>query len=118
VLRVQEHDTVGEYLGDLMDLVVRASPGPFAVVHRSTGRWEITRAPTGAVVATTSRQADAQLLAAALPAIRGLASALAAVLGQHRDLGGRICAADGQQMPCATRRAIEDELRSRPGRPE
>ena len=56
MLEVQEPDTAGDYLGDLMNLVVRASPGPFTVVRGGRGRWQIVRAEAGYVVASVSRQ--------------------------------------------------------------
>ena len=117
MLEVQEPDTAGDYLGDLMNLVVRASPGPFTVVRGGRGRWQIVRAGANYVVASVSRHVDAELLAVALPAIRALSSAVAGVLAQHREAGDGTCGGCGRPMPCPTREAIEHELAPRSGRP-
>ena len=117
MMKAQELDTAGEYLGHLGDLVVRASPGPFTVARGPRRRWQIVRSSDGVAVATAGKHADAELLAVALPAIRALSSAVVAVLAQHRDAGEGICVACGQATPCPTREAVEHELAPRPRRP-
>lgn len=116
MLEVQERDTAAEYLSGLMDLVVRASPGPFRLTPASRGQWRIVGGRADAVIAIVTRRVDAELLAAALPAIRALASATAAVLGQHRPGAEGGCVSCGQPAPCSTRLTIEHELSARPGR--
>jgi hypothetical protein len=99
-----------------MDLVVRASPGPFTVVRAPRGRWQIVRG-ANAVLASVGRHADAELFAVALPAIRSLSSAVAGVLAHHREAEDGTCGGCGRPVPCPTRAAVEHELAPRSSRP-
>lgn len=108
-------DAVGDYLADLMALVVRATPGPFTITRGTDGRWNVASTYGGQQLAGVAREADAKLIARALPAVRSLASATAEVLALHHDDGDGGCTECGQPMDCRTRRAVSNELAPRAG---
>lgn len=104
---------VGDYLAELMGLVLRASPGPFEINSTAAGTHEVTVAGGGRLVATFARQVDADLFAQALSALRAETAVLIEALGQHHDDGTGVCAQDGQVLPCTTRRIFTTQLTPR-----
>lgn len=104
---------IGDYLAGLMTLVLRASPGPFAIRRTAGSEYAVTAADGGRSIATFTREADAQLFAQLLPDLRALAAAAAEVLSLHRDDGRGLCVQEGQPAPCTTRRTIMTQLAPR-----
>lgn len=111
MLPVQE-DLVGDYLAGVMDLVVRASPGPFRIEPAAGGRYAL-RTETGRAVATVNREDDAKVFARDRLDLRVLVTAVAELLGWHYDDGTGHCAKDGEPVPCTTRRLFDAELSPR-----
>jgi hypothetical protein len=97
---------VDDYLADLMERVLRASPGPFLVVPGPAGRHAVARARGGAVIASFRRAGDAELFARALVDLRMLATSISEVLGLHHDGGAGWCEKCGERAPCATRELL------------
>ena len=104
---------IGNYLAGLMELVLRASTGPF-VIEQGTGSWHtVTAERGGPALATFAQRADAELFARALPDLRAATAALVETLGLHRDAGFGRCAQDGQEVPCLTQRVLTAQLAPR-----
>lgn len=101
---------VGGYLAELMQLVLRATPGPLVVSRAADGGYAVASANGSRPVATFVRQADAELFARALPGLRAETAAVIEALGQHHDDGTGVCAQDGQAVPCTTRRIVITQL--------
>jgi hypothetical protein len=105
---------IGDYLAELMKVVMRASPGPFSV-SRAAGDWYEVSAVTGTArpIAAFARRTDAELFVRALPDLRAGVAALVETVGVHRDAGAGVCAQDGQKVPCLTRRVLIVQLMRR-----
>ena len=108
-MSVVEDIRVGRYLEDLMAVVARATPGPLSVARGSDGRYTL-RSSSGAVVAVVHRAADAAVFARDRVDLRALVTALAEVMGRHRDDGAGRCVEDGQPLACLTLRELELQL--------
>ena len=107
-----QEDQIGQYLGELMALVARATPGAFAVERTTDRRYALTT-ENGRLVAVVNRRSDAELFARDRLDLRALVSGVAEVLHRHRgDDRGR-CALDGELMPCTTRRDLALQLDQR-----
>lgn len=105
-----ERAGVGGYLADLARLTARGSAGPFRLSQVDDGGHAVTAAGGRRPLAIFARQADAEFFVRALSDLRAMAAALVETLGLHRDTGGGVCAQDGQQVPCLTRRVIIAQL--------
>lgn len=104
---------VGGYLADLAQVMARASSGPFVIGRSSDGGHTVTAVEGRRPLATFARRVDAELFALALPDLRAAAAALVETLGLHRDTGTGVCAQDGQEMQCLTRRVVIAQLAPR-----
>jgi hypothetical protein len=100
---------LGRYLDDLMALVARATPGPFAIGRTPDRRYALTAA-NGRPVAVVNRRSDAEVFARDRLDLRALVLGVAEVLGRHHDDGEGRCAQDGQPVPCETRRELATRL--------
>ena len=105
-----EEGGVGGYLADLARLTARGSAGPFRLGRADDGGHTVTAAGGRRPLAIFARRADAEFFVRALSDLRALAAALVETLGLHRDGGGGVCAQDGQEVPCSTRRVIVAQL--------
>jgi hypothetical protein len=103
---------LGQYLDDLMALVARATPGPFAI-GRTTDRRYALIAENGRPVAVVNRRSDAELFARDRLDLRALVVGVAEVLRRHHDDGEGRCSQDGQPMSCETRRELAKRLAGR-----
>lgn len=105
-----EEGGVGGYLADLARLTARGSAGPFRLGRADDGGHTVTPTEGRRPLAIFARRPDAELFVRALPDLRAMAAALVETLGLHRDAGGGVCAQDGQQVPCLTRRVLIAQL--------
>lgn len=103
---------VGDYLAELMRMLLRVSSGPLTV-RRVPGSWHEVAAVGSAPVAKFTRQADAALFVRVVGDLRAETAALVEVLTQHRDDGSGSCGQDGQPVPCTTRRLVLAQLKPR-----
>jgi hypothetical protein len=107
-----QEDQIGRYLGELMALVARATPGAFSVERTTDRRYALTT-ENGRLVAVVNRRSDADLFARDRLDLRALVSGVAEVLSRHHPDGRGKCAQDGELMPCTTRRDLGLQLGQR-----
>ena len=104
---VLEDDEVGEYLVGLMELLLRASTGPFTVQTTSRRRHTVVIAPANVQpVASFTRPVDAELFVRSAMGLQNVVQAFAEIRRYHYDDGTGHCAECQKSFPCGTRRAV------------
>jgi hypothetical protein len=102
-------EQVSRYLGDLMGLVIRASPGLLRIERTPDRRYALTT-ETGRLVGVINRRFDAEVFSRDRLDLRALVTGVVEVLARHHDDGKGCCAEDGELMPCTTRLDLDRQL--------